>query len=122
MNNLNKKDNSNNLFYNSLNLISDLNKFSTIEFKKEINNQISFLTVPQPAFNKRFNLLIENLTNYSNKGYKIVIFCSSKNQIKRFNEIFEKIENTISIKLIEKTIYKGFINHEDKEVCYSWTN
>ena len=117
--NLNKKDNSNNLFYNSLSLISDLNKFSTIEFKKEINNQISFLTVPQPAFNKRFNLLIENLTNYSNKGYKIVIFCSSKNQIKRFNEIFEKIENTISIKLIEKTIYKGFINHQDKEVCYS---
>ena len=77
-------DNSNNLFYNGLSLISDLNKFSTIEFKKSINNQISILTVPQPAFNKKFNLLIDDLTNYSNKGYEIVIFCSSKNQIKRF--------------------------------------
>ena len=112
-------DNLKNLYYNGLSLISDLNKFSTIEFKKSINNQISILTVPQPAFNKKFNLLIDDLTNYSNKGYEIVIFCSSKNQIKRFSEIFEKTENTISVKLIEKKIYKGFVNHSDKELWYS---
>ena len=112
-------DNLKNLYYNGLSLISDLNKFSTIEFKKSINNQISILTVPQPAFNKKFNLLIDDLTNYSNKGYEIVIFCSSKNQIKRFSEIFEKTENTISVKLIEKKIYKGFVNHQDKELWYS---
>ena len=112
-------DNLKNLYYNGLSLISDLNKFSTIEFKKSINNQISILTVPQPAFNKKFNLLIDDLTNYSNKGYEIVIFCSSKNQIKRFSEIFEKTENTISVKLIEKKIYKGFVNHPDKELWYS---
>jgi transcription-repair coupling factor (superfamily II helicase) len=112
-------DNLKNLYYNGLSLISDLNKFSTIEFKKSINNQISILTVPQPAFNKKFNLLIDDLTNYSNKGYEIVIFCSSKNQIKRLSEIFEKTENTISVKLIEKKIYKGFVNHSDKELWYS---
>ena len=112
-------DNLKNLYYNGLSLISDLNKFSTIEFKKSINNQISILTVPQPAFNKKFNLLIDDLTNYSNKGYEIVIFCSSKNQIKRFSEIFEQTENTISVKLIEKKIYKGFVNHSDKELWYS---
>ena len=112
-------DNLKNLYYNGLSLISDLNKFSTIEFKKSINNQISILTVPQPAFNKKFNLLIDDITNYSNKGYEIVIFCSSKNQIKRFSEIFEKTENTISVKLIEKKIYKGFVNHQDKELWYS---
>ena len=109
----------NNLFYNGINLNSDLNKFSIIEFKKENKNQTTFKITPQPSFNKKFNLLIKDLSDYSDKEYKIKIFCSSKNQIKRFNEIFERTQSTIFPTLIEKSIYKGFINHADKELCYS---
>ncbi len=113
------KENLNNLFYDGINLKSDLNKFSIIEFKKESKNQTNFKTVPQPSFNKKFNLLIKNLIDYSNKGYEIRIFCGSKNQIKRFNEIFERAQSTLFPTLIEKSIYKGYINHEDKELSYS---
>ena len=109
----------NNLFYDGINLNSDLNKFSIIEFKKENKNQTTFKITPQPSFNKKFNLLIKDLSDYSDKEYKIKIFCSSKNQIKRFNEIFERTQSTIFPTLIEKSIYKGFINHADKELCYS---
>ena len=109
----------NNLFYDGINLNSDLNNFSIIEFKKKNKNQITFKTTPQPSFNKKFNLLIKDLSEYSDKKYKIKIFCSSKSQIKRFNEIFERTQSTIFPTLIEKSIYKGYINHEDKELCYS---
>ena len=109
----------NNLFYDGINLNSDLNKFSIIEFKKENKNQTTFKITPQPSFNKKFDLLIKDLSDYSDKEYKIKIFCSSKNQIKRFNEIFERTQSTIFPTLIEKSIYKGFINHADKELCYS---
>ena len=109
----------NNLFYDGINLNSDLNKFSIIEFKKENKNQTTFKITPQPSFNKKFDLLIKDLSDYSDKEYKIKIFCSSKNQIKRFNEIFERAQSTIFPTLIEKSIYKGFINHADKELCYS---
>ncbi len=109
----------NNLFYDGINLNSDLNNFSIIEFKKKNKNQITFKTTPQPSFNKKFNLLIKDLSDYSDKKYKIKIFCSSKSQIKRFNEIFERTQSTIFPTLIEKSIYKGYINHEDKELCYS---
>ena len=114
-----EKENLNNLFYNGKNFNLDLNKFSTIEFKKEINTPALFQTIPQPAFNKKFDLLIKYLIKFHEKEYSIRIFCSSKNQINRFNEIFEKIESDVSPILIEKSIYKGFINHQDKEVCFS---
>ena len=114
-----EKENLNNLFYNAKNFNIDLNKFSTIEFKKEINSETLFNTIPQPSFNKKFDLLIKDLIKFHEKNYITKIFCSSKNQINRFNEIFENIENDFSPILIEKSIYKGFINHQDKEVCFS---
>ena len=108
----------NNLFYNGFNLISDLKQFSILEFKKTETSHY-FNTIPQPSFNKKFELLIENLTGYHNRGYSIKIYCSSKNQVKRFNDIFEESDNKLNPILIEKSIYKGFINHDDKIVCYS---
>ncbi|MFL2666435.1 MAG: transcription-repair coupling factor [Flavobacteriaceae bacterium] len=114
-----EKENVNNLFYNGQNFNLDLNKFLTIEFKKEINTPTLFKTIPQPAFNKKFDLLIKELIQFHENNYSIKIFCSSKSQINRFNEIFEKIESDLSPILIEKSIYKGFINHQDKEVCFS---
>ena len=85
-----EKENLNNLFYDGKKFNLDLNKFSIIEFKKEINTQTLFQTIPQPAFNKKFDLLIKYLIKFHEKEYSIRIFCSSKNQINRFNEIFEK--------------------------------
>jgi transcription-repair coupling factor (superfamily II helicase) len=110
----------NELFYNGDSLLFDLEKFSVINLTAEKNEKLNFFNIiPQPAFNKKFDLLIENLISYKKKGYSIRIFCSSKNQINRFREIFEENEILTNINLIEKPIYKGYINHDEKEVCYS---
>ncbi|MDC1337148.1 transcription-repair coupling factor [Flavobacteriaceae bacterium] len=111
----------NNLFYNGESIEKDLNKFSVIELNKIRSKNIhtQFNVSPQPAFNKKFKLLIENISQFFNKEYSVKIFCSSKTQIKRFKDIFELNNIDFDPILVEKAIYKGFIDHDRKEVCYS---
>ncbi len=119
--NSNDKINLDKLFYSGELLNQDMSKLSVIELNKIGNNTINtqFNISPQPAFNKKFKLLIENISEYYNKEYSVKIFCSSKTQIKRFKDIFELNKIDFDPILIEKAIYKGFINHDQKEVCYS---
>ena len=111
----------NNLFYNGDSIGKDLNKFSVIELNKIRSKNIhtQFNISPQPAFNKKFKLLIENISQFFKKEYSVKIFCSSKTQIKRFKDIFELNNIDFDPILVEKAIYKGFIDHDRKEVCYS---
>ncbi|MDA8938269.1 transcription-repair coupling factor [Flavobacteriaceae bacterium] len=111
----------NSLFYNGESIDKDLNKFSVIELNKIRSKNIhtQFNISPQPAFNKKFKLLIENISQFFNKEYSVKIFCSSKTQIKRFKDIFELNNIDFDPILVEKAIYKGFIDHDRKEVYYS---
>jgi len=58
-------------------------------------NTISFNTKPQPSFNKKFNLLIENLNDNHSKGFTNYIFCASEQQAKRFHDIFEEVGSRV---------------------------
>lgn len=107
------------LFCNSANFKKKLLDFSIIEFGTERyfnNNQdIIFNTLPQPAFNKHFNLLIENLKENHLKGYQNYIACSSEQQAKRFHDIFDSdsfhdIEQEVHYKTIVLSIHEGFID------------
>ena len=109
------------LFYSGKSLVQDLSKLSVVELNKIGSNSIhtQFNISPQPAFNKKFKLLIENISQYHNKEYSVKIFCSNKTQIKRFKDIFELNKIDFDPVLVEKAIFKGFIDHDQKEVCYS---
>ena len=109
------------LFYSGKSLVQDLSKLSVVELNKIGSNSIhtQFNISPQPAFNKKFKLLIENISHYHNKEYSVKIFCSNKTQIKRFKDIFELNKIDFDPVLVEKAIFKGFIDHDQKEVCYS---
>ncbi len=62
----------NELFYNGDSLLFDLEKFSVINLTAEKNEKLNvFNIVPQPAFNKKFDLLVENLISYKKKEYSI---------------------------------------------------
>jgi transcription-repair coupling factor (superfamily II helicase) len=84
------------------------------------NDEIIFNTTPQPAFNKQFNLLIEDLnTNYEN-GYTNYIACVSEQQAKRFHDIFD--DSHLDVKeyqTIILSLHQGFIDHDNKIVCYT---
>ena len=119
-----KSDNKKNIdeiFYSAKSFKNDLNEFKLIELNK-INDQspdIIFNIDQQPAFNKKFKFLLENLKSYHKNGYEINIFCNNKNQIKRFKEIFELNNIDFDPILIDKPIFRGFIDNDIKQVCYT---
>ncbi|MFD0862854.1 transcription-repair coupling factor [Sungkyunkwania multivorans] len=87
--------------------------------RSNVANLIEFNTTPQPSFNKQFELLIENLVQNHDKGYKNYIFCSSEQQAKRFKDIFEDVEEQVYYQTIVASIYQGFIDHDLKLACYT---
>src|SRR5690606_32404565 len=86
------------LFCTSELLRNQLSEFTTVRLKNSSSSSstsVSFHTKPQPSFNKQFNLLIENLNDNTEKGYKNYIFCSSEQQAKRFHDIFEDAQQNV---------------------------
>lgn len=99
-------------------------KSKRFDEKNSISNSnsisISFNTVPQPSFNKQFNLLIDNLNQNSADAYTNYIFCSSEAQAKRFHDIFEDAQGHVEqFETIVFPLFQGFIDHESKNVCYT---
>ena len=85
-------------------------------FQKEI---ITFKTIPQPSFNKKFNLLIESLDEYNKAGFTNYIFCANEQQAKRFHDIFDDADQEVHYETIIFPLYQGFIDVNNKLVCYT---
>ena len=114
------------LFVDSNLLKEQLEAFLCIEIgapsetlKQVQGDQIIFQTKPQPAFNKKFDLLIDNLTNNREAGFKNFIFCSTEQQAKRFHDIFDEVGQTVHYQTIVFPLYQGFVDHELKLACYT---
>ena len=86
-------------------------------------SQISFHTTPQPIFHKQFDLLIENIQQYKEKGYTVYILAEQKKQLDRLAAIVESSEYGVVSSLtfipIQSTLHGGFIDHDLKICCYT---
>jgi transcription-repair coupling factor (superfamily II helicase) len=83
------------------------------------HDNVSFNTKPQPSFNKQFDLLFKDLQLNTKNGFKNYLFCDSQKQANRFQDIFNDVEEEIQYKTIVFPLYKGFIDVENKLVCYT---
>ena len=95
---------------------------SIIEFGYQphlTKEKINFNTQVQPAFNRQFQLLIENLQSFEKKGYAIFIFAEQAKQLERLHAIFTDLKTEIQFTPIVKNIHEGFIDHEHKLLCYT---
>ncbi|THV60926.1 transcription-repair coupling factor [Flagellimonas alvinocaridis] len=93
---------------------------SAVEKQTENNNvAILFNTKPQPAFNKKFDLLIENLNENREAGFTNYIFCSTEQQAKRLHDIFEEVDQTVHYQTLVFPLYQGFIDVDLKLACYT---
>lgn len=81
--------------------------------------KIAFNTQVQPAFNRQFQLLIENLQSFEKKGYAIFIFAEQAKQLERLHAIFTDLKTEIQFTPIVKNIHEGFIDHDHKMLCYT---
>ncbi|MDQ6844947.1 MAG: DEAD/DEAH box helicase, partial [Bacteroidota bacterium] len=89
--------------------------------KKENNNGrlLNFSIAPQPAFNRQFKLLIENLRKFESQKYNIFIFAENPKQLERLHSIFSDLNAEINFTPIPTSIHEGFIDNDLKLVCYT---
>ena len=100
---------------------NQLQNFSLVDFGTQQNDSaaISFNTIPQPSFNKQFNLLIENLEEHHKAGFTNYIFCANEQQAKRFHDIFDDAEQEVHYETVVFPLYQGFVDVDTKLVCYT---
>lgn len=111
----------NEIFCNGEEIVSLLENFTTVILgkNKDHKKEIAFNTNPQPSFNKQFSLLIENLNEFDKAGFTNYIFCANEQQAKRFEDIFKDQEVNVQYQTIVFPLYQGFIDIENKLVCYT---
>jgi transcription-repair coupling factor (superfamily II helicase) len=78
-----------------------------------------FNTAAQPAFNRQFDLLINNLKGYEQKKYGIYLFAENPKQLERLHSIFTDLKAEIQVVPVPTAIHEGFIDDELQVVCYT---
>ncbi len=81
------------------------------------NGTLYFNMAPQPAFNKKFDLLGDNLKQHQADGYQTLIFSNNPKQIERLVAIFEDINHDAQFTPVMNVIHEGFIDH-DLKICF----
>lgn len=97
-------------------------RFYTIDAKTNAENKakiVHFNTSVQPSFNKKFDLIAENLKQNVFNGYKNIIISTQQNQIDRLSHIFEEFETDVSFNPLIGRLHQGFIDHDLKLACYT---
>jgi len=80
---------------------------------------IQFSGIPQPSFNKNFDLITKQLTANTKAGMENYIFSDNARQIERIYAIFEDIGKEIHFVPINHSLHEGFSDPELKIVCYT---
>ena len=114
------------LFCDGKLILSQLEKFTvahlnqpTERFADMVSKTMVFDTHPQPSFNKKFDLLIENFNEFSAKDFTNYIFCANDKQAQRFKDIFDDNDQEVHYETIVFPLYQGFVDLDQKIVCYT---
>ena len=96
---------------------------STIELNQKstypTHHLVAFDTLPQPTFNKNFDLLIDDLQQRNKDGYRIYILADQVKQTDRLKAIFDDKESGIEFVAVDHALHEGFIDHGAKICCYT---
>ncbi len=100
-----------------------LGEYPLVEFgsKKYFQStmEIQYNLSPQPFFNKKFDLLTENLNANTAAKFENFIFANNAKQIERLYNIFEDIGGKVKFYPINESIHAGFIDNDIKVACYT---
>lgn len=110
-------------FIPSGDIVNALQKFNTIEFGDQSflpeKDVISYNIKPQPAFNRQFDMLIENMRKQQEDGFLNFIFAGSTKQIERFYSIFEDLNAELDWVPVYHAIHSGFVDRDLKVSCFT---
>ncbi len=118
-----KKTVPSDLFINDKDLVLNFENLKLVEMGTtsyfENASPINFELIPQPSFNKNFNLLIDDLAKNQKNQFKNYIFSNQAKQIERLYQIFEDIGGEVAFTPIHSALHEGFICKTLKIVCYT---
>lgn len=111
------------LYFHPSEWLKQVDLFTQIEWGPDYSNKatetISFNFKPQPAFNKNFELLTEDLRERKKNKFDNLIFSNQPKQIERLHDIFRDIGADVEFSSINCALHEGFISDELKLVCYT---
>lgn len=82
--------------------------------------KVRFKTSPQPQFNKNFEVLADDLSAATLKGYKSYILSENRAQIERLDNVFHQLgRKDVVFESISLTMHNGFIDHTLKQQLYA---
>jgi transcription-repair coupling factor (superfamily II helicase) len=119
----------NDLFIDGRKFLHEVFGYSVIEFGNQKLPDptaiIHFDSLPQPPFNKNFELLISSLLNYTKQGYDNVLFSGNPKQAKRLNAIISDMVASSrraarpEFETISLPLHEGFVDRENKIACFT---
>jgi len=96
---------------------------NTIEFGQQTYFQsdlkIAVQSSPQPAFNKNFDLLADQLNANQKKGIDNLLVANNSKQIERLYNIFEDIGKDLKFETMLLSIHEGFEDQEQGIAIYT---
>ena len=111
------------LFCDGSDLRTTLNNFAVGLFQKSDRQAETELVKAnqrlQPTFNRQFDLLVEHLNANHEKGITNYICCSSEQQVKRFHDIFQEMDQSVHYQTLVCPLFEGFEDTEAKIAVFT---
>ena len=111
------------LFDNSKNVLDFLNKRTTIESamssRFDAEFVLEFKVQPQPSFNKKFSLLVDDLNIRQSESYMTIIASDSFHQLNRVRNVIEEHDPQLEIRELNVGLRAGFVDFDEKVVLYT---
>ncbi len=88
--------------------------------ERKPSSVIEFSTLPQPAFNKNFELLADDMIRNRQRGYRTFILSENKVQVERLENIFHQVgRGEAEVRSISTTLHEGFVDNDLKICLYT---
>ncbi len=103
-------------------LLTIFSKLQWFEIGQAIQHNIpviQFNTLPQPNFNKNFDLVKEDILQKHHDSYRIFILVNEENQKQRLKDIFSSYQIINLVEFSETVLSAGFIDNDLKLVVYN---
>ena len=82
--------------------------------------ELLFSTAPQPAFNKNFVLLADDMIRNGLRGYETYILSENRAQMERLGNIFHQIgRGQVVVRPLALTLHEGFVDNDLKLCLYT---
>jgi transcription-repair coupling factor (superfamily II helicase) len=82
--------------------------------------EVLFSTAPQPAFNKNFVLLADDMIRNGLRGYETYILSENRAQMERLGNIFHQIgRGQVVVHPLALTLHEGFVDNDLKLCLYT---